>query len=595
MSSENRNYILAEAFVDTLAKCGLKHVSICPGSRSTPIAVAFARSSSITSWAHLDERSAAYFSLGLAQSSNTPVAVVCSSGTAGANFFPAVIESYYSSTPLILITADRPPELWGWGAPQTMDQLNLYGKFPKWSVSLPVPEIRGDLLHNIRHVAVRAFHTAMSIPSGPVHINMPFREPLEPRFVADDQILLVDSDKTPDIVGQNTDTLRLKVIDPGNEPNPQTIEDLASELVVGGKGIIVCGPQRDPLLSQSVVALSNLLGYPILADPLSQLRTGKHNLENVIDNYDFFLRDESLIDELKPDIVVRFGAIPTSAALNRYLERHREAKHLLINTDAWNDPNHLQSYVIPANGRAVCDELLKFLPMSKETPWLQNWKTIRQRVAQDITVSLGATEQMFEGKVFARIAELVPPGTSLFAGNSMPIRDMDGFLPNRSKSIYCGANRGVNGIDGVLATTLGFGADSGDRIVLVIGDISFYHDLNSLLAAKRHQIDASIIVINNDGGGIFSFLPQAKYPEHFEYLLGTPHGLTFSSAATLFSLNYQSVDSWVQFDHAFSSSLNIKGTTIIEITSNREENFLLHESVVQQILAKVHEGGPKIT
>ena len=234
MPAENRNYILAEAFVDILAKCGLKHVSICPGSRSTPIAVAFARNSSITSWAHLDERSAAFFSLGLAQSSNTPVAVVCSSGTAGANFFPAVIESYYSSTPLILITADRPPELWGWGAPQTMDQINLFGKFPKWSISLPVPELRADLLLNIRHIAVRAYHTAISTPSGPVHINMPFREPLEPKFVADDQILLVDSSADPNIGGKNTDTLGLNIIGAGNAQNPKTLEGLSSQLVIGG-------------------------------------------------------------------------------------------------------------------------------------------------------------------------------------------------------------------------------------------------------------------------------------------------------------------------------------------------------------------------
>ena len=544
-TSENRNYAFAGALVEELARSGLRHACICPGSRSTPVAISFARQSQIKKWLHLDERSASFFALGMAQALEMPVAVVCTSGTAAANFFPAVIEARYAAVPLIVITTDRPPELWEWGAPQTMDQTRLFGLHAKWSVAMPPPEATPELLRYVRMLASRVVATSLASPAGPVHVNIPFREPLTPEEVPDD-LQLAAAQQAPELWQGRRDHQPFTQVMPGAlSLDDDTVERLAAQLQREERGIIVCGPQRSASFPALATAVASRLGFPLLSDPLSQVRAGHHDREPVVDNYDLFLRDPRLADTLSPEVVVRFGAAPTSKPLTTYLERHRQARHLLVAADGWSDPSHLSTDMVQADPGLFCEALLKELRRGlvstslkpamgtpsavgrgpgepSSTAWLQRWLTVCSLAREATDTQLQEMEELFEGKVFSELAALLPDGAAIFAGNSMPVRDMDTFFPCIGKSVRCLSNRGVNGIDGVVSSALGFSSEWPGRLVLVLGDLSFYHDMNGLLAARRYGLNATIIVVNNDGGGIFSFLPQAAYPEVFEEYFGTP-------------------------------------------------------------------------
>ncbi|MBI2171966.1 MAG: 2-succinyl-5-enolpyruvyl-6-hydroxy-3-cyclohexene-1-carboxylic-acid synthase [Chloroflexi bacterium] len=580
---ENRNYSFAGAFVDELARCGLRHVCICPGSRSSPLALSFGRHPAITQWMHLDERSAAFFALGMTRLLREPVAIVCSSGTAAANLHPAVAEAHNDCVPLLVLTADRPPEAVGWGALQTMEQDGMYGRHAKWAVTLPPPEATAPLLAYVRSVAGRAWATARAAPAGPVHVNLPFREPLEP--------VPVPGDFTSEGFGlarqgRAGGSPFLSAPPVQRRLAPGLVERLTLELASKERGLIVCGPQEDGAFPEAVSALARRLGYPMLADVLSQVRCGPHDRAMVVDGYDAFLRDNGVVASLAPEVVLRFGAAPVSKPLTQYLERHPSARHVLVDDGSgWRDPSFLTAEVIQADAAPLCCDLAAALPSARvESPWLRRWLSLNGTAKDAIARHMKTSAEMFEGRVFAELASLLPHDAILFAGNSMPVRDVDSFFPTMSKKVRFLANRGVSGIDGVVSTALGAAAASGRRIVLVIGDISFYHDMNGLLAAKAHKLNATIIVINNDGGGIFSFLPQAAYTDVFETYFGTPHGLTFKAAAELYGLGYTRVEDWRSYRSAVSHSLTDKGVAIIEVpVPARDTNVALHRQVWQAV------------
>ena len=307
MDFENRNYALAGAFIDELARCGLEHVCICPGSRSSPLAIAFARHPGIRTWVHLDERSASFFALGMARATGKPVALVCSSGTASANFFPAVVEARYGSVPLLALTADRPPEMVDWGALQTIDQTRMYGSHVKWSVNMPPPEATTEIMSYTRSVACRAYFSAGSAPAGPIHVDFPFREPLEPVATPSDFPASVPEQDMAAWHGREDG--RPFVFSPDYESRPrlEDIQQLAADLAGTERGLIVCGPQNGSMPAEAVTELAWKLGYPLLADALSGLRCGPHDRSLVIDNYDAFIRDDELADSLAPKLVIRLG------------------------------------------------------------------------------------------------------------------------------------------------------------------------------------------------------------------------------------------------------------------------------------------------
>jgi 2-succinyl-5-enolpyruvyl-6-hydroxy-3-cyclohexene-1-carboxylate synthase len=570
------------AFVDELARAGLRDVCFAPGSRSTPLAVMIARHPDIQLWTHLDERSASFFALGMAKASRRPVGLVCSSGTAVANFYPAVVESRYSRVPLVVMTADRPPELQDVGAPQTIDQNRIFGEHPRWFANVALPESTPDMLRYARSIAGRAVSIATGEPAGAVHLNFPFREPLMP--VESETYQEVAPDSRPQFhASQGRRTAE-----------HETVSAIADQLSNHRRGLIVCGPQDDPQLGPAVSSLASVLGFPILADPLSLVRTGPHHNELVIDSYDAFLKDQDICATLRPEVIIRFGAMPTAKPFLLYTQKYPDVWNLLVDGgDGWNDPALLANDVIHADPVAFCDALSAQVAERQFTPlegWSADWKAIDRCTRQVLDEQISSYDELFEGRIFQELSGVLPENSLLYAGNSMPVRDMDTFVPGADRYIQFLSNRGANGIDGVISSALGASTVAGGPTVLVIGDISFYHDMNGLLAAKLHDLNATIVLVNNDGGGIFSFLPQADHPEHFEALFGTPHGLDFSPVADLYGLEFQRVSTWQQFNEAMEQSLVDPGVQVIEIPSpDRTTNVDLHRRLWRAMSAELQQ------
>lgn len=566
------------AFIDELAKNGVKDVVVSPGSRSTPLAIVMAEHPAMRVHMNIDERSAAFFALGMAKAKRRPVALLCTSGTAVANYFPAIVEAYYSRVPLIVITADRPHELRDVGAPQAIDQLNIYGKYAKWFVEMALPEKTPDMLRYARTMAAKAAGAAISAPSGPVHLNFPLREPLVPvvREETWKQIEAKEPSYTAVIPGKMT-------------VGTEQIQQLYDEISSVEKGLIVCGPIDRPEFAEAVTKLAEMLDYPILADPLSQLRSGTHAKEYIIDSYDAILKDEKIAASFVPDVVIRFGAMPVSKPLFLLLKRYVNIKQIVVDGEGgWREPTLAASYMVYCDEIEFCRQFIHIgKPKRNKSEWSTTWKAIND-IAKTTLLEATAGEELFEGKVFTELSRLLPDGATLFVGNSMPIRDTDTFFFANDKQIRILANRGANGIDGVVSSALGASAVA-EPLVLVIGDLSFYHDLNGLLAAKMHGLHATIIVLNNNGGGIFSFLPQAEHKKHFEMLFGTPTDLQFAHVVRMYGGNFTKATTWDEFRDCVAQSLTADGLHVVEVCTSRENNVKMHRLLWEKVSQEIAE------
>lgn len=562
------------AFIDELSRAGIKHAVISPGSRSTPLALLLAEHPSIRIWLHVDERSAAFFALGLAKAKNEAVALLCTSGTAGANYYPAVIEAHMTRVPLVVITADRPHELRDNGAPQTIDQIHLFGNYPKWFVEMALPEKSEDMLRYARICAAKAVSKALDSPAGPVHVNFPLREPLLPNL---DLPSLWES-------GQ-------KHLDPFTEvyTGIRTLSDVQYEMIAKRlqgvtKGLIVCGPMHRFNGITDIIELGKQLNFPILADPLSQLRTGSHDKSLIIDSYDALLRVNKFVETYEPEIVIRFGAMPVSKALLLYLKKYRCQQVIVDEGAGWRDPTLSSDLMVYADIGDFCRQLvskLKHNQTVKNDAWTSDWLKWNE-LARNIVNEMNLSA-INEGQLMLETIRMLPDDALLFVGNSMPIRDLDTFLLATEKPIVTMGNRGANGIDGVVSTALGASTEF-DQSVLVIGDLSFFHDLNGLLAAKLYDLNLTIIVVNNDGGGIFSFLPQADNNlPHFEQLFGTPIGVDFEHAVRMYGGRCYRANHWSEFRNGFEQSLSNKGLNVIEVFTDRKENVRIHRELWNEI------------
>src|SRR5260221_161214 len=595
-------YVYVGAFVDELQRAGLRNVVICPGSRSTPLAMAFAAQPGMRIWMQVDERSAAYFGLGMAKRLCQPVALLCTSGTAAANFMPAVVEAKLTHVPLLVLTADRPHELRDNGAPQSIDHNRLYGTYVKWFVEVALPEATNTALRYIRTIAARAAASAQAIPAGPVHLNFPFREPLTPEPIPGPSLPPVAQRDLVAWQGRPDNAPYVEVREvPLVAPAATTIGYLMDMVRGVRRGLIIVGPNDDPALLEPVVRLAHHLGYPILADPLSQLRCGDHDRVMVLSSYDAFLRIDPFIASVQPELILRFGAMPASKPLLLYLQRYASCPLVVIDGHGgWEEPTQLASELIHANPAALCQSLLTVLEQQKKSEeiqpsvsqaWLTTWQDADKVTRQTLQNVIQDFNELFEGRVFTELARLLPDGTTLYTGNSMPVRDLDTFFSYSEHRIRIMGNRGANGIDGVVSSALGASAGAGQNepTVLVLGDLSFFHDLNGLLAARLHQLNLTIVLINNDGGGIFSFLPQAAYPEHFEQLFGTPTGLDFRLAAQMYGGQFQRGESWGQFRKAVGRGLNTGGLHVIEVPTVRTSNVKMHRQLWEVIGKTLNE------
>lgn len=581
----------AQALLDGLVAGGVEHVCLSPGSRSTPLAVAVATDRRLRLWVHIDERSAAFFALGLAKATRRPVALVCTSGTAAANFYPAVIEAKYGRQPLVVLTADRPHELREVGAPQAVDQIRLYGPHVKTFVEMAPPAEDDAMLRYARTTALRAAATAAAAPPGPVHLNLPFREPF-----------LVEPVRTASMEADAPNVVAAKASGAGPEVlsgRRRLSEDEAASLLTllaGRRGLIVCGPQEDEALPAALAELGAALRWPILADPLSGLRCGRHDRTRVVSTYDVLLRSERWAQRMAPEVILRFGAMPTSKAYRLYAERHAGARQWVIDPGGeWPDPTLRSDRMIYGDPVELCrvwtsrlragDERAR--AMARGEAWTERWLRADQTAADALASEVMSLAERFEGAVFPLLLETLPAGATLVVGNSMPVRDADLFLRGRELPLRVVGNRGANGIDGLLSTAFGIAAGTEAPTLLVVGDLSFYHDLNGLLAAKRQGLDLVVLLIHNDGGGIFSFLPQAELVDDFERLFGTPHGLDFEPIVRGFGGRYTRAATAGELRHVLEGAFDEGGLHVIEWRTERRRNAVLHRQVIGAALAAV--------
>lgn len=579
--TEALSYYLG-AFVDELVRLNVQDVVISPGSRSTPLALLMAEHRDVQTYLHVDERSAAFFALGIAKAKKRPVALLCTSGTAAANYFPAVSEAFHSRIPLLILTADRPHELRDVGAPQAMNQLQLFGSFAKQFIEMALPEASEGMYRYVRTTAARAVSIASETPRGPVHMNFPLREPLVPDFSLEGLWEKGRLNRTEQYTAVQSGT---------RQAAPSYMQQLRERLSSMEKGLIVVGDQTDEALAEAVIELAEALQYPVLADPLSKLRSGKHDKMYVADCYDTFLRSDVIRDGWKPEVLIRFGAMPVSKALTQYMQKQTGALHIVVDeAGGWRDPALISSEMVYADEVQFCKTLASSV-QKEQTSWLRSWLEINQFTKTQLH-HIQSYDEIFEGKVITEIVELLPDNAALFVSNSMPIRDADTFFFNNDKDVQVLANRGVNGIDGIISTALGVSVSQAP-LVLVTGDLAFYHDLNGLLAAKLHKLHATIIIINNDGGGIFSFLPQYGEKKHFETMFGTPLGLDYEHAVKMYEGSFSRSESWEDFRRHVTAGMETDGLHVVEIRTNRESNLQMHRSlwasISEAITNKVRE------
>ncbi len=514
----NANGVFAAALVAALADLGLTDVCISPGSRSTPISLAFDVRSDVTSWIHHDERSAGFFALGLARVSGRPVALVCTSGTAATEYLPAVTEAAQSYVPLIVLTADRPPELRGLGAPQTIDQIELYGTRVKWFHQAATPDTDPNAAADL---VAAAWQRAIGGRPGPVHVNLPFREPL-----------LATAPAAP------PGGTALPVQAAPTRPADANLAELRS-LVRRSRVLFVVGPGTTRS-AEAIAAAAARCNAVIVADPQSGLRFGPRS-RDVIVAADLLVAAGAL-DRLAPDVVVRFGPLPTSKATWRWLALHPEIPQILVDPAGDRDPLAAGRLIVPGDVAIAAGAIP---PVDGDASWTAAWRSLDATAAETVAKTLVTEPFPNEPAIARTVVANVPPGGALFAGSSMPIRDVDTFGKLRAEPLRVVANRGANGIDGSISTAAGIAA-TGIPTVALIGDVAALHDVGALATAVRMALPLTVVVVHNDGGGIFHLLPQADPtlvdPTTFERVFGTPHGTDFVEVARAFGLESHRTD-----------------------------------------------------
>jgi 2-succinyl-5-enolpyruvyl-6-hydroxy-3-cyclohexene-1-carboxylate synthase len=579
MDPTNANTALASAFVEELARGGLRHAVVSPGSRSTPLAVALWRQPEIEVTVIVDERSAAFFALGAAQASGAPVAMLCTSGTAAANYHPAICEADESAVPLLALSADRPPELRGIGAGQTIDQLNLYGHSVRWFCEVGTHQADDEGLLHYRSIACRALAAAHGEPRpGPVHLNLPWREPLAPTpasgaVTATDPLALEGRGARP-----------LTAVTPIDlEPSTFLLDEVAGHIEGASSGVIVAGRQLDPELREPLANLARTAGFPILAEPTSQLRCGPHDRSHVITTYDHLLRDEGFCESVRPSLVLRFGEMPTSKPLRAWLASCGADQIVVDPRGGWNEPTRRAAALLRAAPTELASGWAARLS-DQERPARLIWLEAERAGRAALEAELEGVEQPTEPGLHLALGRAHGDGDLIYTASSMPIRDQEAFLPASEADALFLSNRGANGIDGLVSSGIGAAQASGRPTTIITGDLGLLHDIGGLAALRDVSTPVRILVIDNDGGGIFGFLPQAEAlpNEEFEALLGTPRGLDTSKAASLFGLAHRRLEALTQLPEMLA-----EGTGLIEVKVDRQASVELHRRLTAAVSGSI--------
>lgn len=564
----NRNILWADLFVEQLAACGVKYACISPGSRSTPLTYAFAQNKKIKKFVIIDERSSAFFALGLAKNTNSPVAVVTTSGTATSELYPAIVEAFQQRTPLIICTGDRPPELYNCGSNQTINQINIYKNHIRKFYNAGLPSISKNKLIRIKKIATEAFDISLNKNRGPVHINFPFNKPFEPGSFTDEieENLLKEIHSINFYKKDKKQNLQLK-----------NFEKILQKINKAEKGIIICGPGE---YEKSFYNLLNLfsakLNFPVFADASSSARFT--NNKNIITNYNSFLRSNVFIKKLDPQLIIQFGAAPTTKHFLEFFEKSQAEKILINEFGDLLDPSKTSKLILKAEPELFLKEFLKKKILTKKkNEYLDSIKFIDDKINSFQKSKIEKTKFPFEGKIIPEILSLITVNSNLMISNSMPVRDLDYFAETSNKNIKVFSNRGASGIDGINSTALGIAASSKQPTILIIGDLSFYHDLNGLLAAKLYKIPLIIILINNNGGAIFEMLPIAKHKNIFNKYFKTPHELDFKKFVEGYEGNFINIKSWQSLKTEFNKALKRKTFSVLHFKTDSAKSHLIRK------------------
>ena len=586
MDFRNINTLWASLLVETLYRLGLVTAVLCPGSRSSPLTLAFAQHRQIETIPILDERSAAFFALGRAKRSRKPVVLVCTSGTAGANFYPAVIEATESQVPLLILTADRPPELRHCHAGQTIDQIKLYGHYPNWQTELALASPEPELWTYLRQTLIYAWEQTQFPRAGVVHLNCPFREPLAP--IPQPDILALANSFDPEIFFAGIQASSL-VKNSFSLTLPQFPK----------RGLIIAGLYQDGQSGnycQAIAEMAKILNYPILADALSPVRHFAEINPNLITNYDFILKNQDQAELLTPEIVIQIGELPTSKQLRTWLTQQNIPRYIIDSSGQNYDPLHGNSIHLRLSWQTFLWQLkesqkeLKInIPVEENiknpqrSDYIHQWKTLNLTIQDSIDQTMIEREDLFEGKIPWILSQSLPNQTPIFIANSMPIRDAEFFWkPNNQQTIPY-FNRGANGIDGTLSTALGI-AHQDQPTILLTGDLSLLHDTNGFLLREKFQGHLTIILINNNGGGIFEMLAIAEETtcqDLFEDYFATPQNIDFSQVALAYGIEYQKIEKWETLKRVLNP-LPTSGIRLLEIVTHRKldaqwlKNYLNH-------------------
>lgn len=549
--------------VDEWIVCGVRHAVVAPGSRSTPMALALAERSELGLHVFHDERSAGFAALGIAKATGMPAILLCTSGTAAVEFHPAVVEAHHAEVPILVCTADRPPEMQGVGAPQTIEQRNLYGVAVRLFYNASVADDRQ--FDQWRDVARTMIVNALGVVPGPVHLNLQFREPL-----------LGVATSLPIA---NSATFSLHVPD---TVSAKEIGELANQMQ-NRRGIIVAGP--DNYNSHTALNLAKVLGWPVFADPRSGCRTVEN--DTVIAAMDSILRDEKFASTHKPEIILRLGSPPASKVVNAWLASCNVPQTVLTTSSTLIDPELTVTTHLVGDISAACAALVTVIDQTARnasSSWLTDWGLAESKAQRAINETLANEPVLSEPAVARAVYGLLPEGSHLVVSSSMPIRDVEWYgVPRFGLTVH--ANRGVNGIDGVVSTAVGIALGTKAPTALLIGDIALLHDTNGLLTLMSRKVDLRIIVVDNRGGGIFSFLPQAEAlsRERFEILFGTPHEANLEMLATAHGVPSVTVNSL----DGLAESIALRGPYLTRIVTSREENVDVHERINQMVSASL--------
>ncbi|MEG3930798.1 2-succinyl-5-enolpyruvyl-6-hydroxy-3-cyclohexene-1-carboxylic-acid synthase [Microcoleus sp. T3_B1] len=639
----NTNTLWSSILAETLQRLGLTTAVICPGSRSAPLTIAFALNNKIETIPILDERSASFFALGIAKKSGLPTALICTSGTAAANFYPAIIEARESRIPLLIFTADRPPELRDCHAGQAIDQVKIYGNYPNWQAELAIPSASRGMLDYLRQTIVYAWERSQFPTPGPVHLNIPFRDPLVP--VPDIAVEALETQFNPEhffaglepiFAGESSTPPSPPLLRGGEESTMQQWQKCSKGIIIAG----VAQPQFSEKYCSAIGQISKSLNWPVLAEGLSPVRNYAQLNPHLISTYDLILRNRELADKLTPEIAIQIGDLPTSKELRNWLDKTQPKRYIIDPSHHNFDPLHGQTIHLRTSVENLATNLATILtqvpslnkgestlvpplikgglggdrapattnippqipplnkgestqipPLNKDksTPvpplskgglggvqtspsneYLQLWHNTEIQVRQTIDQKIATINHIIEPKVSWLLSQILPPATPIFIANSMPVRDVEFFWKPNNLEIKPFFNRGANGIDGTLSTALGV-AHRNQSSIMLTGDLTLLHDTNGFLIKNKFVGHLTIILINNNGGGIFEMLPVAKFDPPFEEFFATPQQINFAQLCATYGVEHEVIEDWELFKEKLNLLPN-SGIRVLELQTDRRSD-----------------------